>query len=127
MGTKTYRASCHCGSVRFQLTTEEITKGRRCNCSICIRKGVVMSAKYFRASEVKVEGSENLAVYQFGDKDMNHTFCRTCGIAPFSTVASVPPDYAGPAKPGDYCINLGCVAELDVFALAIDVVDGRSL
>jgi hypothetical protein len=85
-----------------------------------------MSSKYFRRDEVEVEGSEHLAAYRFGDKDVNHHFCRTCGIAPFSTVASVPPEYKGPAKPGDYRVNLGCVHDLDVLALEIDVVDGRS-
>lgn len=120
----TYSASCHCGAVRFTLRSEPITTGLRCNCSICIRRGAVMSSRYFRPSEVDVEGSENLTVYQFGDRAMNHHFCRTCGIAPFSIVASVPPDYTGPAKPGDVRVNLGCVHDLDVLALEISVVDG---
>jgi hypothetical protein len=127
MVTKTYNASCHCGSVRFKLTSEEIASGRRCNCSICIRKGVVMSSSYFRGSDVEVEGSEHLARYQFGDRDMNHLFCRTCGISPFSTVASVPADYGGPARPGDYRINLGCVDDVDVLALDIEVLNGKAL
>ena len=96
---RTYRASCHCGAIRFTFTCDEITSGQRCNCSICIRKGAVMSSSNFRASEVEVEGKERLALYRFGDKDVNHFFCRTCGISPFSTVASVPPDYRGPARP----------------------------
>ena len=124
---KTYSASCHCGAVRFTLTCDEITSGRRCNCSICIRKGGVVSASYFRPSNVEVEGKERLALYQFGDKDMNHFFCPTCGISPFSTVASVPPDYQGAARPGDYRINLGCVHDLDVLSLDIEVIDGRAL
>lgn len=86
-----------------------------------------MSASYFHASEVEVEGGEHLARYQFGDKDMNHFFCRTCGIAPFSTIASLPPDYQGPAKPGDYRLNLGCVEDLDALSLDIQTLDGRSL
>ncbi len=127
MSAKIYDAKCHCGTVRFRLTSEEIMTGRRCNCSICIRKGAVMSSTYFRPSQVEVEGSENLTVYQFGDKDMKHTFCRTCGVSPFSTVASVPPDYEGAAKPGDYRVNLGCLDDLDALSLDVDVIDGRSL
>ena len=61
---RTYSASCHCGAVRFTFNCEEITSGRRCNCSICIRKGVVMSAAYLRPSDVDVEGQERLALYQ---------------------------------------------------------------
>jgi hypothetical protein len=127
MPSRTYAASCHCGAVRFTLRSEEITSGRRCNCSICIRKGAVMSTSYFRPSEVDVEGGEHLALYQFGDRSMNHLFCRTCGISPFSTVASVPPGYRGPARPGDYRVNLGCVHDLDVLALEIEVIDGKAL
>ena len=127
MGTKTYNASCHCGSVRFKFTTEDITTGRRCNCSICVRKGAVMSSRYFRPHEVEVEGTENLTVYRFGDKDVNHCFCRTCGISPFSTVGSVPADYDGPARPGDYRINLGCVHDIDALALHIEVINGKAL
>lgn len=124
---KTYDASCHCGSVRFKFTCEEITTGLRCNCSICIRKGAVMSSQYLRSSAVEVDGAESLTVYQFGDNDVNHHFCRACGISPFSTIAAVPPDYQGAARPGDYRVNLGCVDGLDVLALRIEVVDGRSL
>ena len=43
---RTYQASCHCGAVRFRFRSEEITKGCRCNCSICVRKGIVTSAAY---------------------------------------------------------------------------------
>jgi hypothetical protein len=97
---RTYSASCHCGAIRFTFTCEEITSGRRCNCSICIRKGAVMSSNYFRPSDVEVEGRERLALYQFGDKDVNHFFCRTCGISPFNTVASVPPTIKDPQGRG---------------------------
>ena len=127
MGTKTYDASCHCGAVRFRFTCEEITSGRRCNCSICIRKGAVMSSTYVRSSDVEVEGTEQLTRYRFGDRDVNHLFCRTCGISPFSTVASVPPGYDGPARLGDYRINLGCVHDIDALALDIEVLDGKAL
>ena len=122
-----YSASCHCGAVRFTLTCEEITSGRRGNCSICIRKGTVMSSNYFSPSDVEVEGQEHLALYQFGEKAVNHFFCPTCGISPFSTVASVPPDYPGPARPGDYRVNLGCVHDLDVLSLDIQVINGKAL
>ena len=86
-----------------------------------------MSSNYFRPSDVEVEGEEHLAPYQFGDKDVNHFFCRTCGIFPFNTVASVPAGYQGPARPGDYRVNLGCVHDLDVLSLDIEVINGKAL
>lgn len=126
-GTRTYSASCHCGLVRFRFKSGRIAAGRRCNCSICGRKGAVMSARYIAPEDFEaIEGGAFLSLYQFGDKDVNHYFCSKCGIYPFHVVAAVPAAYDGPAKPGYYRVNLGCVHDLDVFALDIDVIDGRS-
>jgi hypothetical protein len=124
---RTYSASCHCGAVRFRFESEEITTGCRCNCSICVRRGAVMSARYYAPVAFElVTGAESLAVYQFGDRDVRHCFCKTCGVHPFHEVAAVPPAYEGPAKVGDRRVNLGCVDGLDVLGLEIDVIDGRS-
>jgi hypothetical protein len=125
---RTYTASCHCGALRFRFRSEEITTGLRCNCSICVRKGAVMSARYFAPDEIEdLQGMESLAVYRFGDRGLDHCFCRVCGISPFSVVHAVPADYAGPARPGSYRLNLGCVDGLDALALDITVIDGRAL
>jgi hypothetical protein len=86
-----------------------------------------MSLRYYAPEDFeRMKGTESLGVYQFGDRDVLHYFCRTCGIAPFHQVAAVPPGYAGPARVGDRRVNLGCVEGLDVLALPVDVVDGRS-
>jgi hypothetical protein len=116
--TKTYTGSCHCGAVRFRFRSEEITRGLRCNCSICIRKGAVMSTRYFEPADFEeLTGLEALGLYQWGDKQVNNYFCKTCGIYPFHEVT---------AKPGHYRVNLGCVDELNPLELAIDLVDGKS-
>ena len=125
MSERTYRGSCHCGAVRFTFKSEPIISGCRCNCSICIRKGIVMS-EYIPPEAFDLEGSESLAVYQFGDKDVRHYFCSTCGICPFSVVSSLPADYRGHARIGDRRVNLGCIEGLDPLELPITVIDGRS-
>jgi hypothetical protein len=115
---RTYSARCHCGSVHFRFKSEEIVAGKRCNCSICIRKGALMSMKYYPPEAFEeLCGLDALTLYQFGDHDVYHWFCRTCGIYPF---------HDGPAKPGHYRVNLGCVEGLDVLSLAVELVDGRS-
>ena len=115
---KTYEASCHCGAVRFRFRSEPITSGKRCNCSICVRKGAVMSAQYYPPEAIEeMVGLESLSLYQFGEHDVNHWFCRRCGVYPF---------HDGTAKPGHYRVNLGCVEELDVLALPTELIDGRS-
>ena len=125
---ETYSGSCHCGAVRFRFKSPVITTGCRCNCSICIRKGSVMSSTYIPPDDFEeLQGKESLTLYQFGDEDMSHYFCKTCGISPFSVVARVPATYEGPAKPGNRRVNLGCIDGLDPLGLEIKLIDGRSL
>jgi hypothetical protein len=126
MPIKSYSGSCHCGAVRFTFSSDEITSGLRCNCSICIRKGVVMSSEYIPPDAFEVDGEESLAVYQFGDKAVYHYFCKTCGICPFNRVASLPDGYRGPAKIGDRRVNLGCIDGLNPLELEITTIDGKS-
>jgi hypothetical protein len=115
---RTYSGHCHCGAVRFRFRSEELTEGRRCNCSICIRRGAVMSARYVPPDDFEeLVGLEALCVYQFGDHDVSHYFCKTCGIYPF---------HDGTAKPGHYRVNLGCIDGVDVLALPVVIIDGRS-
>ena len=40
-----YKASCHCGRVRFSLRSPEIKTGVRCICSVCVRRGAVLSSR----------------------------------------------------------------------------------
>ena len=118
MTLRTYDGSCHCGAVRFRFEDEPITRGCRCNCSLCIRRGAVVSARYYSPEQFElVSGREALTLYLWGDLMMNHYFCATCGVFPFSAVIETP---------GRYRVNLGCVEGIDPLALEIDVLDGRS-
>lgn len=112
-----YTGSCHCGAVRFKLASEPIASGVRCNCSICIRRGAVMSAHYVQPDDFVLEPTRKLAMYRFGDRMMNHYFCTECGTYPFSEVI---------AEPGKYRVNLGCLEGVDPLALDVRVIDGRS-
>lgn len=86
-----------------------------------------MSAKYYPPEDFEeVVGTEFLTVYRFGDGNVDHCFCRKCGISPYNVVRAVPPGYDGPAKPGYRRVNLGCVDGVDVFALEVGVIDGKS-
>ena len=86
-----------------------------------------MTTRYIAPADFDLRaGVDALAVYRFGDRSMDHVFCRVCGVSAFSEVVALPADYTGPARRGDRRINLGCVDEVDVLALPIDLVDGRS-
>ena len=117
MAKRHYDARCHCGTVRFSFRAEEITSGKRCNCSICVRKGAVVSSVYFPAEDFEPhQNMDDLSDYRWNDKVVNHLFCKTCGIYP----------YHGNAEYG-YRVNLGCVDGLDVFTLDIGLIDGKSM
>lgn len=115
-----YQGSCHCGAIRFSVTTEApIDKVIRCNCSICARKGAPMSTELFSNEELNIQADEGaLGLYQFGEKTAKHYFCKHCGIYPFHETARAP---------GMHRINLGCIDELDSVNLPFEVFDGRHL
>lgn len=114
-----YEGSCHCGAIRFWFESEPITKGTRCNCSFCARKGAVMSPMRIPAAALHIDAAPGaLGLYQWGKKVAKHYFCKTCGIYPFHEAA---------LQPGHYRVNLGCVDGIDTFALDIEVLDGKNL
>jgi hypothetical protein len=39
---KKYSGGCHCGQVRYEATME-LTGGMECNCSICGKKGAILT------------------------------------------------------------------------------------
>jgi len=114
-----YQGSCHCGAVKFSYTGEEITRGLRCNCSICSRKGAMMSTEVIAPEALDIQAGEGvLGLYQFGDRVASHFFCKNCGIYTFHQTVR---------KPGHYRVNLGCIDGVDVFALDADLFDGKHL
>ncbi len=114
-----YTGSCHCGSVSFSYEGEAITKGLRCNCSMCSRKGALMSTEAIPPEKFNIHAVEGaLGLYQFGIKTAKHYFCKTCGIYTFHETAR---------KLGHFRANLGCVEGVDPFALDVEVFDGKHL
>ncbi len=114
-----YNGSCHCGAVRFSYRGDEITKGVRCNCSICSRKGAMMSAELIPETELHIDADHAaLGLYQFGAKTARHYFCKNCGIYTFHETAR---------KAGHYRVNLACIEGVDIFSLEYEVFDGKHL
>ncbi len=117
--TEQFTGSCHCGSVRFSYEAEPVTRGLRCNCSICSRKGAMMSADVIAADQLTIDAKDGmLGLYQFGARTARHYFCKQCGIYTFHETARVP---------GHYRVNLGCVEGVDTFQLESDIFDGKHL
>ena len=113
-----YHGSCHCGAIRFSFEHPEIDKGLRCNCSMCSRKGAMMSPVPVPLEKFKIEAEKYaLGLYQFGAKTAKHYFCKKCGIYPFHETARFP---------GHLRANLGCVDGIDTFKLPEEIFDGKN-
>jgi len=114
-----YQGSCHCGAIEFSFEAEEIKDGIRCNCSLCSRKGAMMTTNAIPPEDFHIKAAEDaLGLYQFGAKTAKHYFCKTCGIYTFH-VTSRQPDH--------YRANLGCIEGVDPFELEADLFDGKHL
>lgn len=113
-----YSGRCHCGSVQFKFEGEKVESALQCNCSICIRKNAIMSKNYIEPEKFEfIKGKDALSIYHWGDKDVNHYFCKTCGVYPF---------HDSIYEPGKYRINLGCVDNIDSRNLSISQFDGKN-
>lgn len=112
-----YHGSCHCRAISFSFEGDFIEKGLRCNCSICRRKGIMISPYTIKKEDLIIK-EESLTFYQAGEKRAKQYFCKQCGIQTFNESAT---------KPGNYRVNLGCLDKIDTFSLEYDIFDGVSL
>ena len=106
--TETRTGRCHCGAVVFEVPFDGAWKKlRRCDCSLCRRKGAIMASVPVETLRI-VEGHDALRLYQWNTKVAEHWFCGTCGIYTHHRRRS---------DPSEYGINLGCVEGVDLEAL----------
>lgn len=115
----THQGSCHCGAIAFELEGE-VTEAIDCNCSLCRRRGGLLAFFPREALTLKTPES-NLGTYTFNKHALQHHFCPTCGIAPFSE--GVHPKTGAKMA----AVNVRCLPEVDLAALQVKQVDGASL
>ena len=116
--TTTYTGGCHCGAVRYRVTTK-LENALTCNCSICSKTGTMLTfvpAAHFE----QTSGQGALTDYQFGKKRLHHAFCKTCGIKSFG-------HGVGPDGREMVAVNVRCLDGIDLNAIPIKQFDGRSL
>jgi hypothetical protein len=111
---QTYRGSCHCGAVTFEVDAPARLEVDDCNCSICTKSGylhLIVPRTRFRM----LAGAERLTTYRFNTNIAEHTFCRVCGIKPF---------YVPRSNPEGIDVNARCLDPLP--ALVVLPFDGRN-
>jgi hypothetical protein len=112
-----YSGGCHCGKVRYDVEMD-FSGLITCNCSICTKKGTILGFvgdKQFKL----LSGQNELADYQFNQKQIHHLFCKTCGVTSFA-------HGTGPDGALMYAINVRCLDGIEVSQLQPKEVDGRS-
>ena len=111
---------CHCGAIEIQVNLqEEIDKLMRCNCSMCKRKGTMVTT--INKEDLKIiKGEDKIKIYQFNTKVAKHYFCSECGVQTHNLRRS---------DPNTYGINVGCIDEIkpnELFKLKTFINDGQN-
>ena len=107
---------CHCGLVEAKINVTKIEDFLRCNCSICKRKGTIMSMVKNEDFKI-VKGKDKLKIYQFHTKVAKHYFCSNCGIYTHHNRRT---------DPNGVGINIGCIDEIDPFEYKAGFVDMKN-
>lgn len=111
-----HEGSCHCGDIAFTVEAD-FTEGLDCNCSMCRRRGALLA--FVPATAFELTSSKNVGTYSFNTHKLQHHFCTTCGIAPF-TAGTAPDGTATRA------INLRCVPDIELDSLKVVKWDGAA-
>ena len=116
---KTFVGQCHCGKVRFEIDVDgDLHNLRRCNCSLCRRKGSIMSSVPMSQFRL-LQGKEALSVYKWNTMVAEHYFCSYCGIYTH---------HRRRLAPDEYGFNIACLDGVDPFSFNdVPVFDGMSL
>ena len=94
------RARCHCGAVEIEAWLPEgLASARRCDCSICRRRGP--GAVTATTDSIRVlSGRDHLRLYTWNTHTAKHWFCTTCGSYVYHQRRS---------DPAECGVNIGCL------------------
>jgi len=117
MGVQTYKGSCHCGAVSYEVEAD-LDKTVSCNCSRCGRLGSILTFSPVGSFRL-LSGDGEMTEYQFNKHVIHHMFCSTCGIQTFAR---------GTGRDGSemIAVNARCLDGVDPDSLNPKKVDGRS-
>lgn len=112
-----YSGSCHCQAVRFEVELD-LKEVMSCNCSICSRKGTLMSFTGIDNFKLLTK-DDSMSDYVFNKHVIHHLFCKTCGIHAYGT---------GTAPNGEKMIsvNARCLENVDLSSIPVKTFDGKS-
>ena len=110
-----HRGGCHCGRVRFEVTTPAEIVVSECNCSICSKSGflaLTVPRDCFRL----ISGEGGLTTYRFNTGVAQHLLCSHCGIKSF---------YVPRSHPDGVSVNVRCPDPGAVSRMTIKPFNGQ--
>lgn len=112
-----YHGSCHCGNIKFDVEGN-IDSAMSCNCSICQRKGSLLS--FFPTNQFTLLTSgANIGSYTFNKHVIRHKFCQICGIGPYS-------EGTDPKGNQMVAVNIRCLENFDLEKIPVHHINGRA-
>ena len=118
MAIQHYQGGCQCGAVRYEVEADT-DKTYACNCSRCGKLGSLLA--FAPAEDFKLlSGEDATTEYQFNKHAIHHLFCATCGIQSFARGRK-------PDGTEMVAVNARCLDGVDIGALKVKSVDGRSI
>jgi len=126
MTKQTYKGSCHCGRVQFEVDTI-LDHVRKCNCSICLKRGALIhrvAEQDFRP----LTPVEDLKLYIWGTRTAKDYFCPDCGILPYRrpSAPSESEKADGMEAFDGWSINARCL-DTDLSRLEVKPIDGAAI
>lgn len=110
------KGRCHCACVEFEVKLPNgLESLSRCNCSMCSRRGAVVTFVPLGAFKI-TKGTSFLTLYEFNTNTAKHYFCSKCGIYTHHKRRS---------NPNEYAVNVACIEGINPFELGdIATTDG---
>lgn len=116
MAMPIHAGSCHCGDVRFEISSN-IAELTTCDCSICVKKNAVMT-KVAENDFALLTPWATLSEYRWNTEIARHYFCRRCGIYTF---------HRKRAQPGHFEINIFCIDDFDASNMPLRATEGQDM
>tara|TARA_A100001011_G_C13970833_1_gene699204 strand:+ start:13 stop:378 length:366 start_codon:yes stop_codon:yes gene_type:complete len=112
------KLTCHCQAVKAEINVpDKLEKLVKCNCSICKKKGAIMSMVKNEDFKI-IKGQDKLKLYQFHSNIAKHYFCTICGIYTHHNPR---------INPTLTAFNVGCIDDINTFTLNdIKIADGKN-
>ncbi|MBX5481973.1 MAG: GFA family protein [Myxococcaceae bacterium] len=116
-GVRTYRGSCHCGNVKFEVDLDFGAGSGRCNCTYCTKValwGATVKPAAFRL----LSDPEMLGDYSRSSL-VHHRFCKRCGVRTHGhgDIPEVGGEFVS--------VSLNCLDDVDLSGVNVRYVDGR--